>query len=768
MRLFRFPFQAVAVVLIAGLPQVALAVQELPSPLTAPETAPATSPASQPSDRAEMQKAKLDNAEALAEARAALQAASPEQDVSALKKEVEIRGNIDLAYAQIEAAEDHTSEHVTEKEARQKELAALETRGLPQRPPYSFLLLQSATDELDAAVARQDAIENAISAAADAVETARAEFQLREKDRRQAREAAASAAEDPAANSARAMALRLAELESQNARVRLRLRELELEALKRELDAYVTDIAYLQRRRELIAAQVVFDREALDEIFAGIEREEAAITQALESARIDLATRERRWADARQELESAADRNPALAEEVEARRLAKQTKSLEEAVLGSRLQLLAQAREIWEKRFRVFNRAVDNTQLRSWQEETKNAIVQIERDIRLESSKLEERRNQATAIDRRILALEEDSDNLRSNLLAQKSSLERQSKLLSDARDAQDVQKRLAEKLVSEIGAQIDTITWGERLSAAWDTTRKIWSYELTSLQDHPITVSKVVIGLILLIFGTLFARIIARTIGTRLLPRMGLNEGAAAAIQSLLFYLFLLTVVMFSLRIVNVPLTAFTILGGALAIGVGFGSQAVLNNFISGLILLAERPIRVGDLVRVDDATGAVAHIGPRSTRLRSPENIDYVIPNSFFLEKSVVNWTLYDDRFRTCVTVGVAYGSPTREVAKLLRKAVEEHGKVLETPAPIILFSEFGDNSLNFEVHFWVKMRRFMDRRIIESDIRFRVDSLFREAGITIAFPQRDIHLDTLSPLQVQVLPPGRAAADGHGTDH
>jgi small-conductance mechanosensitive channel len=129
--------------------------------------------------------------------------------------------------------------------------------------------------------------------------------------------------------------------------------------------------------------------------------------------------------------------------------------------------------------------------------------------------------------------------------------------------------------------------------------------------------------------------------------------------------------------------------------------------------------------------------------------------VPNSSFLEQNVVNWTLSETKARVHVTVGVVYGSPLREVTRLLNRAVTEHGRVLKTPAPTILFTEFGDNSLNFEVHFWVTLRTMMDGRVIKSDIRHRIDSLFHDAGIVIAFPQRDVHLDAVRPIDIRVLP-------------
>jgi small-conductance mechanosensitive channel len=215
------------------------------------------------------------------------------------------------------------------------------------------------------------------------------------------------------------------------------------------------------------------------------------------------------------------------------------------------------------------------------------------------------------------------------------------------------------------------------------------------------------------------------------------------------------------SLELTNVPLTIFTFLGGAVAIGVGFGSQNILNNFISGLILLAEQPIRVGDLIDIDGLSGNVEKIGARSTRVKTGANLEIIVPNSKFLESNVTNWTLSDTRMRTVVKVGVAYGSPTERVAAILKQAVDECPLALPAPEPIILFKDFGDNSLSFEVHFWIYVRTMMQARKIESDLRYIIDGLLRAADISIAFPQRDVHLDTVKPIEVNI----RQLAEGHG---
>ena len=292
-------------------------------------------------------------------------------------------------------------------------------------------------------------------------------------------------------------------------------------------------------------------------------------------------------------------------------------------------------------------------------------------------------------------------------------------------------------------------------MAAGRDGAVTLWNYELTSFDDNSVTVGKVAGGVALVIVGVYLSRHLAKIIARRILPHVGVHDGAAAAVQSLTFYALVLTSVLMALHMVNVPLTVFTFMGGAAAIGVGFGSQNILNNFISGVILLVERPVRVGDLIEVGSLSGTVESIGTRSTRIRTGSNSEIIVPNSLFMESNVVNWTLSDSTVKCSVRVGLAYGSPTREVARWLMRAAEEHGLVLKKPEPFVWFSDFGDNALVFELHFWIGIRTLSDRRRIESDLRFMIDNYFREAGIRIAFPQRDMHLDVLKPLEVCVRP-------------
>jgi small-conductance mechanosensitive channel len=296
-----------------------------------------------------------------------------------------------------------------------------------------------------------------------------------------------------------------------------------------------------------------------------------------------------------------------------------------------------------------------------------------------------------------------------------------------------------------------------EYLASGVESARDLWRHEITAVDDSAITVGSLVLALLLASVGLWGSRRGSAWIGRFATDRFKLDAGAAHALQTLSFYVLLVSFTLLALRAVHFPLTAFTVLGGALAIGIGFGSQNVMNNFISGLILMLERPVRARDIIEVDGNHGTIERIGARSTQIRSQDGRHIIVPNSFFLESNVVNWTLSDDLLRTSVKVGVVYGSPTRLVEELIGRVVTEEEKILMDPAPVIIFDEFGDSSLNFEVHFWIRARSPMAMRVVQSCVRFRIDDLFREHDLVIAFPQRDVHLDSVSPIEVRVLGDG-----------
>jgi small-conductance mechanosensitive channel len=200
-----------------------------------------------------------------------------------------------------------------------------------------------------------------------------------------------------------------------------------------------------------------------------------------------------------------------------------------------------------------------------------------------------------------------------------------------------------------------------------------------------------------------------------------------------------------------RIPVTALAFISGAVAIGIGFGAQNIINNLISGWILMSERPVRIGDFVEIDAHRGVVEEIGNRSTRIKRVDGVHLLVPNSQMLERVVVNWTLVDRDFRTSVRVGVVYGSPVEQVKELLLKATVAQVDTLKDPPPLVVFEDFGDNALVFDVFFWCHGGGERELRTIRSDIRFRIERYLGEAGIVIAFPQRDVHLYSKTPIEV-----------------
>lgn len=286
------------------------------------------------------------------------------------------------------------------------------------------------------------------------------------------------------------------------------------------------------------------------------------------------------------------------------------------------------------------------------------------------------------------------------------------------------------------------------------ETIKSVWSYPLVTFGDgNALLVSQIVLVLVLLAIGYLFSKLIERLIQRRL-ARTELRADASHMLQRIIFYILLVVVVMTALSLLHVPLTAFAFVSGAVAIGVGFGAQNVINNFISGWILLMERPVRIDDYIEIDTHQGIVERIGNRSTRIRRVDGVHLLIPNSQMLERVVINWTLIDHNIRGMVRVGVAYGSPVRQVADLILEAVTEQPEVQDHPKPSVFLDDFGDNAIVFDTYFWCEVSGERELRKVRSNIRFRIDELFAEDNIVIAFPQRDVHLDMAAPLKIQML--------------
>jgi small-conductance mechanosensitive channel len=484
-----------------------------------------------------------------------------------------------------------------------------------------------------------------------------------------------------------------------------------------------------------------------------LEKLEFDLGRALQSTRLDLASAQRRFEAAQERLDATAEPSPVLREEVAARRLQLSSKQRVVALLEERIERTRAEKQSWKRLGELRTRPVPADKIAEWSADSESRLEQLRRQAVVKQQRRDELGQEVEFSRERRVELPSGSASERWAAL-QVQALNELLQQYDEDVGSLEASLRLEAEVVAALERESEELPLSARLGAVLHQLRLAWNYQLTGSEREPITPGKIVSAIAIFLIGYALARIASRVLGNRVFPRLRLEPGAAQAFQALAFYLLLLVAFLTALRMVQIPLTAFAVLGGALAIGVGFGSQTVVNNFISGLILLAERPIKLGDLIEVEGIHGSVERIGLRSTRIRTGDNVHIIVPNAAFLESKVVNWTHTDPKVRVTLTVGVVYGSPTREVERLIFQSLEEHPKILKQPEPVVLFRDFGDDALIFETRFWIEMRSILDRLRIESDIRFRIDELYREAGIVIAFPQRDVHLDSVSPVEVRIV--------------
>jgi small-conductance mechanosensitive channel len=279
-----------------------------------------------------------------------------------------------------------------------------------------------------------------------------------------------------------------------------------------------------------------------------------------------------------------------------------------------------------------------------------------------------------------------------------------------------------------------------------WERTKGAWDWEVFSAEDtievegkkitghRSVTVGKIVTALVILSIGYWLCLYVAAFVGRLAVTRLGVDAELANLLRQWSQALLLTVLIVTSLLWVKIPLTIFAFLGGAFAIGIGFGAQNLLKNVISGILLLIERPLRVGDLIEVENVRGRVTTIGLRSSTVRDAKGVVTLIPNSSFLERHLTNWTYSSRIGRFSLRVGALYGSPTQLVMKLLGDLAANHPHVLKTPQPQVLLEEFGNQGRIFTLNYWLEIRLDVDPHEVASALRFAIEEKFEAAGVKI----------------------------------
>lgn len=667
----------------------------------------------------------------------------PAANAAADESEIELLKQIEVTIAQQKTMATSLNDLQTKQTELEQELSRLMTGTVEDGPPFSIILLDQLNDSVASNKAKQEAREGSLIAARESVERAHLILETEKKNKRQL--ADSENVDDQAKTEIAQRKVQLAE-----ETLVLRRQELAIEEAGEQIWKLTTDLD--EAKLEIVKSGVIFSRQTLIEKTAELDVRESELKRKAELIQSEQQYAERRWLTARQELDSTVSPPVGLVQRVESLKTIQQTIQIEQSVVNQRLQRLPMMRAAWERRYLVASNQATRQERYQWLEDTKTQLEQLDREKRSRELKLSEARETLASISAKSDDLQPEDQAMKRWTESTYQSLAKQVELFNSSILGIESASRALTRLEIEIEGT-PSRSLAEWWEDSWAAIKRLWNYELAAIDDTSLTVGKCLSSLLFLIFGYFAAHWLSSLLGRRL-PNLGVDEAGAHAMESLSFYVLLMGFGLAALKYAHVPLTVFTFLGGAIAIGVGFGSQNILNNFISGLILLAERPIKAGDLIQVGDTYGNVKSIGARSTTIRTGENQDIIVPNSKFLENEVTNLTRRDDRLRTSISVGVAYGSPLEEVIRLLELAAAESSQVDERPKPFVWFNDFGDNALAFQLHFWIRAKSVSAMRKAETEVRLNVDRHFRENGISIAFPQRDLHLSSEAPIEFKMV--------------
>lgn len=277
---------------------------------------------------------------------------------------------------------------------------------------------------------------------------------------------------------------------------------------------------------------------------------------------------------------------------------------------------------------------------------------------------------------------------------------------------------------------------------------RKFFEFPIFTLGSKPLTLLSILNLVLLLVVVFIAARFFRNFVLATVLKRTRLAPSMQYAIGKIAGYLIIGLGAYVALDAVGINLGALAVVAGAIGVGIGFGLQNVISNFISGIILLAERPITIGDRVEVGGVIGLVNQINLRSTTVTTNDNMSIIVPNSNFLTNAVINWSHGDPKVRIRLPFGVAYGTDLDKLQRVILAMALAHPKVLKDPKPALLFTSFGDNALNFELAVWT-IEAIASPLGFQSDLNFGMEKIFRENQIEIPFPQRDLHVRSGSVL-------------------
>ena len=517
--------------------------------------------------------------------------------------------------------------------------------------------------------------------------------------------------------------------------------------VRRQLAIASQQVQFSQADLDQVARSLDADRRTLEAELQSAEAENASSQQALATARAELQKLQESQATISSSSESAKLRE--AQELFELRSVQAETSAQRLMVVRQLLELVIQQRGLWQTRFVTFG-TKDLSELHDGYRR-----LQQMGDILTAV-----RPHFVQQIDLAGRLIAEQRSHLSSD--APQSSPARSQELLDSYKQREQLAylalrglgnlERLGLRWRESLDAQREQLPFTGRVrdlfSGMSSFATRLWQFEIFAVEDtitvdgqritgrRSITVEKIVLALLILALGWWIALFTSGLLERIAVNRFKVERNRATLVRRWTRVLLIVVLIFFSLLSVKIPLTVFAFMGGALAIGLGFGTQNLLKNFISGILILFERPFRVGDVLDIDGKQGIVTGIGIRSSVLQLWNGTEVLIPNSTLLENNLTNWT-YSNRYaRFGIEVGVAHGSDSRQVSQLLLQSAQGHEQVQKEPTPEVLFSQIGEKQLCFKLRFWVDMQRHNAAQV-SSDLRHSIMAALAEHGIELSFP-------------------------------
>ena len=643
---------------------------------------------------------------------------------------------------------------------REAERQEKEWDGFPTPAPYSVLKIDELRDAVRSMTLTSQGAQTRLNMTEGLTESTQRSLKASQEKARQLSERLEEV-QDPAKRDTLTADRDLARVRERVEGARVGMLEAEKMQIQEEVAEARHRMALLTRQLSVAEQDPAFTQQDYDKIKKRLNAEHQSLTDEIERAVVEQSTQRQAVAAGEAALAAAdakdasskratvrekAERLTQLTESVELKRLQFDNANLHVELLREMLTGLEQERHIWDVRFATAREtlsvveereahakiAATAKQIRGWKEYGLQQLGMVGSHISDVEDRLAEAPSPARA---KFLTDKLRLSRHREDLY--RRALQRTDSLLGliDNKQAEFRHREQARSMLARMKE------WGR---ASLVMLGNAWHVELFAAEDtievdgksitgrRSVTLGKVVTALVILIVGYWVAGIMARFAERQAIARLQLDPNVANIIRQWALACFFLLLVIVTLMSVKIPITAFAFLGGALAIGVGFGTQNLLKNVISGLLLLLERPLRVGDVIEVDGIRGMVTTIGLRSSTIRDINGVETLIPNSNLLEKNLTNWTYSSFRKRYSLRIAVATGSDARQVKEKLGELAGQHGQILKEPEPYVLFEDFSEQALVFVLHYWIEISPGIDAATVASDLRFMIERTFADEKI------------------------------------